>query len=92
MLMEVQSWPYNFPESDDFPKWDERGNVCGRLLVKERCVVIIVIILFFIDSKCMLDWDILFQCCHVNKYYQLIMLVIYQKKKSSLYSNNVVCF
>jgi hypothetical protein len=39
MLMEVQSWPYNFPESDDFPKWDERGNVSGRLLVKERCVV-----------------------------------------------------
>jgi rhamnogalacturonan endolyase len=36
MLMEVQSWPYNFPESDDFPKWDERGNVSGRLLVKER--------------------------------------------------------
>jgi rhamnogalacturonan endolyase len=40
MLMEVQSWPYNFPESDDFPKWDERGNVSGRLLVKERCVLL----------------------------------------------------
>lgn len=39
MLVEVQSWPYNFPESDDFPKWDERGNVCGRLMVKERCVL-----------------------------------------------------
>lgn len=39
MLVEVQSWPYDFPESDDFPKWDERGNVCGRLMVKERCVL-----------------------------------------------------
>ncbi|CAL5205313.1 unnamed protein product [Lathyrus oleraceus] len=38
MLVEVQSWPYNFPESDDFPKWDERGNVCGRLMVKERYI------------------------------------------------------
>ncbi|CAJ2643126.1 unnamed protein product [Trifolium pratense] len=38
MLMEVQSWPYSFPESDDFPKWDERGNVSGRLLVKERYI------------------------------------------------------
>ncbi|XP_004501055.1 uncharacterized protein [Cicer arietinum] len=38
MLMEVQSWPYSFPESDDFPKWDERGYVSGRLLIKERCI------------------------------------------------------
>ncbi|XP_058780720.1 probable rhamnogalacturonate lyase B [Vicia villosa] len=38
MLVEVQSWPYNFPESDDFPKWDERGNVSGRLMVKERYI------------------------------------------------------
>ncbi|KAK7282913.1 hypothetical protein RIF29_12031 [Crotalaria pallida] len=38
MLVEVQSWPYSFPESEDFPKWDERGNVSGRLLVKERYV------------------------------------------------------
>jgi hypothetical protein len=76
MLMEVQSWPYNFPESDDFPKWDERGNVCGRLLVKERCVVINVIILFsshFFSLIANVCWDILFQCCHVDKYYQLII-------------------
>lgn len=36
MLVEVQSWPYSFPESEDYPKWDERGNVSGRLLVRER--------------------------------------------------------
>lgn len=70
MLMEVQSWPYNFPESDDFPKWDERGNVCGRLLVKERCVL-----LLFIESKCR---NILFQCRYVGKYRQIIKLAIYQ--------------
>ncbi|CAL0327329.1 unnamed protein product [Lupinus luteus] len=38
MLVEVQSWPYAFPESQDFPKWDQRGNVSGRLLVKERYI------------------------------------------------------
>ncbi|XP_022636470.1 rhamnogalacturonate lyase B-like isoform X2 [Vigna radiata var. radiata] len=38
MLVEVQSWPYSFPESEDFAKWDERGNVSGRLLVRERCI------------------------------------------------------
>ncbi|KAE9587084.1 hypothetical protein Lal_00004402 [Lupinus albus] len=38
MLVEVQSWPYGFPESEDFPKWDQRGNVSGRILVKERYI------------------------------------------------------
>jgi len=38
--MEVQSWPYSFPESEDFAKWDERGNVSGRLLVREGYVLI----------------------------------------------------
>ncbi|OIW14564.1 hypothetical protein TanjilG_14950 [Lupinus angustifolius] len=38
MLVEVQSWPYSFPESEDFPKWDQRGNVSGRLLVRERYI------------------------------------------------------
>ncbi|XP_061372055.1 probable rhamnogalacturonate lyase B isoform X3 [Gastrolobium bilobum] len=36
MLVEVQSWPYSFPESEDFPKWDKRGHVSGTLLVRER--------------------------------------------------------
>ncbi|KAL8145397.1 uncharacterized protein LOC141706961 [Apium graveolens] len=35
MMIEVQSWPYNFPASDDFPSSDKRGNVSGRLLVKD---------------------------------------------------------
>ncbi|KAJ1393114.1 Rhamnogalacturonate lyase [Sesbania bispinosa] len=38
MLVEVQSWPYNFPKSKDFPKRKERGNVSGRLLVRERYI------------------------------------------------------
>ncbi|KAG5031185.1 hypothetical protein JHK82_014800 [Glycine max] len=38
MSVEVQSWPYSFPESEDFAKWDDRGNVSGRLLVRERYI------------------------------------------------------
>ncbi|KAH9320068.1 hypothetical protein KI387_021837, partial [Taxus chinensis] len=36
MLVEVNSWPYRFPASSKFPRTEERGSVCGRLLVKER--------------------------------------------------------
>ncbi|KAL6574163.1 hypothetical protein OROHE_001067 [Orobanche hederae] len=35
-LVEVQSWPYSFPASDDFQSADERGNITGRLLVSDR--------------------------------------------------------
>lgn len=38
MMSEVQSWPYNFPASDDFQKSEERGCVSGRLLVQDRYV------------------------------------------------------
>ncbi|XVF36558.1 hypothetical protein REPUB_Repub19eG0067900 [Reevesia pubescens] len=38
MITEVQSWPYTFPASEDFPKSDQRGAVSGRLLVKDRYV------------------------------------------------------
>ncbi|XP_050234872.1 uncharacterized protein LOC126683076 isoform X2 [Mercurialis annua] len=38
MLHEVQCWPYEFPASEDFPRLDQRGNVCGRLLVMDTCV------------------------------------------------------
>lgn len=33
--VEVESWPYNFPASDDFPFSDQRGNVTGRFLVRD---------------------------------------------------------
>ncbi|XP_022940913.1 probable rhamnogalacturonate lyase B isoform X1 [Cucurbita moschata] len=36
MMAEVQSWPYSFPASDDFPKLDQRGTISGRLLVFDR--------------------------------------------------------
>ncbi|CAI9116111.1 OLC1v1017179C1 [Oldenlandia corymbosa var. corymbosa] len=36
MNKEVQSWPYAFPASEDFPKTDERGSVSGKLLVQDR--------------------------------------------------------
>ncbi|KAK7827968.1 rhamnogalacturonate lyase [Quercus suber] len=36
MMIEVQSWPYSFPASEDFPKSDQRGNVSGRFLVQDR--------------------------------------------------------
>ncbi|XP_058081208.1 probable rhamnogalacturonate lyase B isoform X2 [Magnolia sinica] len=36
MLIEVESWPYSFPISEDFPNSERRGSVSGRLLVKDR--------------------------------------------------------
>lgn len=36
MMVEVQSWPYSFPASEDFLKTEQRGNVNGRLLVQDR--------------------------------------------------------
>ncbi|XP_002527353.2 rhamnogalacturonate lyase B [Ricinus communis] len=36
--IEVQSWPYFFPASEDYPKSEQRGSVSGRLLVKDRFV------------------------------------------------------
>ncbi|XP_031473350.1 uncharacterized protein LOC116245889 isoform X2 [Nymphaea colorata] len=38
MMLEVQSWPYDFPASADFPTSDERGSLSGRLMVKDRYV------------------------------------------------------
>ncbi|KAK4428605.1 hypothetical protein Salat_1160300 [Sesamum alatum] len=38
MLVEVQSWPYSFPASEDFLSADLRGNVSGKLLVSDRYV------------------------------------------------------
>ncbi|KAI7992960.1 Rhamnogalacturonate lyase, partial [Camellia lanceoleosa] len=36
MLVEVQSWPYSFPASEDLPSSDQRGSISGRLLVRDR--------------------------------------------------------
>ncbi|CAN1159366.1 Rhamnogalacturonate lyase [Linum perenne] len=38
MMVEVQSWPYNFPASNDYQKRHQRGNLTGRLLVLDRFV------------------------------------------------------
>ncbi|XP_038715580.1 probable rhamnogalacturonate lyase B isoform X1 [Tripterygium wilfordii] len=38
MWIEEQSWPYTFPQSDDFPQSDQRGNVSGRLRIRDRYV------------------------------------------------------
>jgi len=35
---EVQSWPYDFPRSKDFPKSYQRGRVSGQLQVHDRYV------------------------------------------------------
>ncbi|XP_028104962.1 uncharacterized protein LOC114303978 [Camellia sinensis] len=40
MKVEVQSWPYSFPNSEDFPKSDQRGTVIGKFLVHDRCVLL----------------------------------------------------
>ncbi|KAL2529677.1 Rhamnogalacturonate lyase family protein [Forsythia ovata] len=38
MLVEVQSWPYSFPVSEDFQSSDQRGNVNGKLFVRDKYV------------------------------------------------------
>ncbi|GFQ03725.1 rhamnogalacturonate lyase [Phtheirospermum japonicum] len=38
MLIETESWPYDFPVSDDFPYAEKRGIVSGRLLVRDSCI------------------------------------------------------
>ncbi|XP_057794198.1 uncharacterized protein LOC131010609 isoform X2 [Salvia miltiorrhiza] len=38
MSVEVQSWPYSFPASEDFQKADQRGSVTGKLFVSDRYV------------------------------------------------------
>ncbi|KAF5740132.1 rhamnogalacturonate lyase B-like isoform X1 [Tripterygium wilfordii] len=38
MKTEVQSWPYGFPASEDFPKRSQRGSVTGRLSVLDGFV------------------------------------------------------
>lgn len=36
MMTEVQKWPYDFPASSEFPPSDQRGNVSGRIQVRDR--------------------------------------------------------
>ncbi|WOL18187.1 putative rhamnogalacturonate lyase B isoform X1 [Canna indica] len=36
--IEVASWPYVFPVSEDFQKSEQRGSVTGRLLVRDRFI------------------------------------------------------
>ncbi|KAI3508960.1 hypothetical protein L1887_23983 [Cichorium endivia] len=38
MMVEVGSWPYSFPASDDFAKSHHRGHVRGKLLVRDRYI------------------------------------------------------
>ncbi|KAK6130537.1 hypothetical protein DH2020_035718 [Rehmannia glutinosa] len=38
VLEQVESWPYSFPASHDFPTSAERGNISGKLLVRDRCM------------------------------------------------------
>ncbi|KAE8655850.1 Cinnamyl alcohol dehydrogenase 6 [Hibiscus syriacus] len=36
---EIESWPYNFTGSEDFPHSEQRGQVNGQLLVQDRYMV-----------------------------------------------------
>ncbi|KAL2498987.1 Rhamnogalacturonate lyase family protein [Abeliophyllum distichum] len=38
MLMETESWPYDFPISEDYPHAEQRGIVTGRLLVSDSYI------------------------------------------------------
>ncbi|XP_031119541.1 probable rhamnogalacturonate lyase B isoform X1 [Ipomoea triloba] len=37
-LVEIQSWPYTFPASEDFQSSSQRGSLSGRLLVLDRYI------------------------------------------------------
>ncbi|CAK7339754.1 unnamed protein product [Dovyalis caffra] len=38
MSIETKSWPYSFPQSEDFPSSDKRGSVDGQLLVDDKYI------------------------------------------------------
>ncbi|XP_051152861.1 uncharacterized protein LOC127266604 [Andrographis paniculata] len=38
MLKETSKWPYDFPVSSDFPRANQRGAICGRLLVRDKYI------------------------------------------------------
>eukprot|EP00268_Persea_americana_P019669 TRINITY_DN2010_c0_g2_i6.p1 TRINITY_DN2010_c0_g2~~TRINITY_DN2010_c0_g2_i6.p1 ORF type:complete len:633 (-),score=142.39 TRINITY_DN2010_c0_g2_i6:476-2374(-) len=38
MLIEVESCPYSFPNSEDFPTPEQRGSVSGRFLIRDRYI------------------------------------------------------
>ncbi|WCJ32029.1 Rhamnogalacturonate lyase family protein [Euphorbia peplus] len=38
LLIEVENWPYNFPQSKDFPYSDQRATISGQLLVHDRYI------------------------------------------------------
>ncbi|CAN4090013.1 unnamed protein product [Withania somnifera] len=38
MFEETKKWPYDFPESKDYPKANERATVSGRLWVNDRVI------------------------------------------------------
>ncbi|XP_012081709.1 probable rhamnogalacturonate lyase B isoform X2 [Jatropha curcas] len=38
MSTEVKSWPYDFPQSEDFPYSDQRGIISGQLIVRDRYI------------------------------------------------------
>ncbi|CAN8294534.1 unnamed protein product [Cochlearia groenlandica] len=37
-MIEEEKWPYNFTTSSDFPPFNQRGSVSGRLLVRDRYI------------------------------------------------------
>lgn len=39
MMMEKESWPYDFALSEDFQKTEQRGCISGRLLVRDRYII-----------------------------------------------------
>nr|XP_009803166.1 PREDICTED: uncharacterized protein LOC104248578 isoform X4 [Nicotiana sylvestris] len=42
MLVEVQSWPYSFPASEDFPSSSQRGGGLGRTIILQSLALLIL--------------------------------------------------
>ncbi|GER47099.1 rhamnogalacturonate lyase family protein [Striga asiatica] len=38
MSEEIEKWPYDFPESRDFPRGSQRGTITGRLMVRDKYI------------------------------------------------------
>jgi hypothetical protein len=49
MMMEKESWPYDFALSEDFQKTEQRGCISGRLLVRDRYSIVAFLNILQVD-------------------------------------------
>lgn len=47
LAIEINDWPYTFPQSEDFPSSAQRGSVTGQLLVRDGYFSVFLCVLKF---------------------------------------------